>query len=104
MVKDATTNTDITKLKDNFEKIIFRWAGVEDITDKELGVSWAILSGNDKQNRLLHFDNGITLSYEQVGAIEKFSGYIQDFETKIKTISITSFNKKYRTRFINKVA
>ncbi|AEE13735.1 Hemolysin-type calcium-binding region [Thermodesulfobium narugense DSM 14796] len=75
MVKDATTNTDITKLKDNFEKIIFRWAGVEDITDKELGVSWAILSGNDKQNRLLHFDNGITLSYEQVGAIEKFSGY-----------------------------
>ncbi|AEE13727.1 hypothetical protein Thena_0075 [Thermodesulfobium narugense DSM 14796] len=26
------------------------------------------------------------------------------FETKIKTISITSFNKKYRTRFINKVA
>lgn len=75
MVKEATTDTDITKLKDNFEKIVVRWAGVENITDKELGVSWAILSGNDKQNRLLHFDKGITLSYEQVGAIEKFSGY-----------------------------
>ena len=26
------------------------------------------------EHRLLHFDGGITLSYEQVGAIEKFVG------------------------------
>jgi len=74
MVKDAVAETDLTKLKEKFEKIIFRWAGVENITDKEIGVSWAILSGNDREHRLLHFDGGITLSYEQVGALQKFVG------------------------------
>jgi len=74
MVKDAVAETDLTKLKEKFEKIIFRWAGVENITDKEIGVSWAIFSGNDREHRLLHFDGGITLSYEQVGALQKFVG------------------------------
>ena len=74
MVKDAIAEPDLTKLKEKFEKIIFRWAGVERIKEEELGISWAILNGNDREHRLLHFDGGITLSYEQVGAIEKFVG------------------------------
>ena len=74
MVKDAVEETDLAKLKEKFEKIIFRWAGVENIREEELGISWAILSGNDRENRFLHFDGGITLSYEQVGAIIKFVG------------------------------
>jgi len=32
MVKEAISEEDLTKLKDKFEKIIFRWAGVEGIT------------------------------------------------------------------------
>ena len=74
MVKDAVEATDLAKLKEKFEKIIFRWAGVENIREEELGISWAILSGNDRENRFHHFDGGITLSYEQVGAIIKFVG------------------------------
>ena len=74
MVKDTVSESDLTKLEGEFEKIIFRWAGVENVSDKDIGVSWAILNGDDKVNRLLHFDGGITLSYEQVGALEKFSG------------------------------
>ena len=64
MVKEAVAETDLSKLKEKFEKIIFRWAGVENITEQELGISWAILNGNDREKRLLHFDGGITLSYE----------------------------------------
>ena len=77
-VKEAVVEIDLTRLKERFEGIIFRWAGVENITAEELGISWAILSGNDRERRLLHFEGGITLSYEQVGAIEKFVGITPD--------------------------
>ena len=33
MVKDAIAEPDLTKLKEKFEKIIFRWAGVDRIND-----------------------------------------------------------------------
>ena len=38
-VKDAVEETDLAKLKEKFEKIIFRWAGVENIREEELGIS-----------------------------------------------------------------
>ncbi len=73
MVKDAVAEPDLTKLKERFEKIIFRWAGVENVTAEELGLNlfWINI---DKTNRVVRFDNRVVMSFEQLGAIAKFTG------------------------------
>jgi len=76
MVKDAVAETDLTKLKEKFEKIIFRWAGVENVTKQDLfgsNIRFGIRF-DDEQNRVLHFDDGTILRYEQIGAALKFTG------------------------------
>ncbi|MBX0311455.1 MAG: hypothetical protein JHC31_06715, partial [Sulfurihydrogenibium sp.] len=76
MVKDAVAETDLTKLKEKFEKIIFRWAGVENATKQDLfgsNIRFGIRF-DDEKNRVLHFDDGTILRYEQIGAALKFTG------------------------------
>ena len=104
MVKDTVSESDLTKLEGEFEKIIFRWAGVKNVSDKDIGVSWAILNGDDKVNRLLHssydfFTDSISLDNKfdlnaYNAQIEKMFGSQDINQINLALISVMTLKEK----------